>query len=112
MCDGFVGNIALRICEGLAMKIVRFLRNSYKRSLRSQLGYMSSRGTFKGINRTMDYSQSGGAPLLRVRGVCVISHGMSTANALKNAIRVAAGLVRARVNEKIKRGLSLTHAMA
>ena len=112
VCDGFVGNIALKICEGLAMEIVKFLRKTYKGSLASQLGYMLSRGAFKGIKRTMDYSEYGGAPLLGVRGVCVISHGKSNANAMKNAIRVAAGLARARVNEKIEQELSLTGAKA
>jgi len=110
VCDGFVGNIALKICEGLAMEIVKFLRKTYKGSLASQLGYLLSRGALKGIKRTMDYSEYGGAQLLGVRGVCVISHGKSNANAIKNAIRVAAGLAKARVNEKIEQELSLTHA--
>jgi glycerol-3-phosphate acyltransferase PlsX len=110
VCDGFVGNIALKICEGLAMEIVKFLGKTYKGSLASQLGFLLSRGAFKGIKRTMDYSEYGGAPLLGVRGVCVIGHGRSNANAVKNAIRVAAGLVRARVNEKIEQELSLTQA--
>jgi glycerol-3-phosphate acyltransferase PlsX len=109
VCDGFVGNIALKICEALAMEIVKFLRKTYKSSWSSQLGYLLSRGAFKGLKRTMDYSEYGGAPLLGVRGVCVISHGKSNANAMKNAIRVAAGLARARVNEKIEQELSLTH---
>ena len=108
----FVGNIALKICEGLAMEIVKFLRKTYKGSLASQLGYLLSRGALKGIKRKMDYSEYGGAPLLGVRGVCVISHGKSNANAMKNAIRVAAGLARARVNEKIEQELSLAHMRA
>jgi phosphate acyltransferase len=112
VCDGFVGNIALKICEGLAMEIVKFLRRTYKGSLASQVGYLLSRGALKGLKRMMDYSEYGGAPLLGVRGVCVISHGKSNANAMKNAIRVAAGLARARVNEKIEQELSLTHANA
>jgi len=109
VCDGFVGNIALKICVALAMEIVKFLRKSYKSSVASQLGYLFSKGALKGIKRTMDYSEYGGAPLLGVRGVCVIGHGRSNANAVKNAIRVAAGLARARVNEKIEQELSLTH---
>jgi phosphate acyltransferase len=112
VCDGFVGNIALKICESLAMEIVKFLRKTYKTSWSSQLGYIFSRGAFKGLKQTMDYSEYGGAPLLGVRGVCVIGHGRSNANAVKNAIRVAAGLVRAGVNEKIEQELSLTHAEA
>jgi glycerol-3-phosphate acyltransferase PlsX len=112
VCDGFVGNIALKICEGLAMEIVKFMRKTYKGSLTSQVGYMLSRGALKSIKRMMDYSEYGGAPLPGVRGVCVISHGKSNANAMKNAIRVAAGLARAHVNEKIEQELSLTHARA
>ena len=112
VCDGFVGNIALKICEGLAMESVKYLRKTYKGSLASKVGYMLSRGAFKGIKRTMDYTEYGGAQLLGVRGVCVITHGKSNANAVKNAIRVAAGLARARVNEKIEQELSLTQARA
>lgn len=112
VCDGFVGNIALKICEGLAREIVKFLRKTYEESLASQLGYLLSRGALKGIKRTMDYSEYGGAPLLGVRGVCVITHGKSNANAIKNAVRVAAGLARARVNEKIEQELSLAHVRA
>jgi phosphate acyltransferase len=108
VCDGFVGNIALKICEGLAMEIVKFLRKTYKTSLASQVGYIFSRGALKGIKKTMDYTEYGGAPLLGVRGVCVITHGKSNPNAIKNAIRVAAGLARARINEKIEQELSLT----
>jgi phosphate acyltransferase len=112
VCDGFVGNIALKICEGLAKEVVKFLRKTYQGSLASQLGYLLSRGAFKGIKRTMDYSEYGGAPLLGVRGVCVITHGKSNANGIKNAIRVAAGLAGARLNEKIEQELSLTHVRA
>lgn len=112
VCDGFVGNIALKICEGLAKEVVKFLRKTYQGSLASQLGYLLSRGAFKGIKRTMDYSEYGGAPLLGVRGLCVITHGKSNANGIKNAIRVAAGLARAQLNEKIEQELSLTHVRA
>jgi glycerol-3-phosphate acyltransferase PlsX len=112
VCDGFVGNIALKICEGLAMEIVKFLRKTYKSSFASQIGYLLSKGAMKGIKQKMDYSEYGGAPLLGVRGVCVIGHGRSNANAVKNAIRVATGLARAAVNERIEQELSLTQVNA
>jgi glycerol-3-phosphate acyltransferase PlsX len=60
----------------------------------------------KGLKKTIDYTEYGGAPLLGVRGVCVIGHGRSNANAIKNAIRVAAGLARAQMNDKIEQELS------
>lgn len=110
VCDGFVGNIALKICEGLAVQIFDLLRKSLKSSLMSQVGAMLSKGAFKGLKKTIDYTEYGGAPLLGVRGVCVIGHGRSNANAVKNAIRVAAGLARANMNEKIEQGLSTAGA--
>lgn len=105
VCDGFVGNIALKICEGLALQIFGLLKKSMKSSLVSQFGAMLSQGAFKGLRKAIDYAEYGGAPLLGVRGVCVIGHGRSNAVAVKNAIRVAAGLARARMNEKIEEEL-------
>jgi phosphate acyltransferase len=108
VCDGFVGNIALKICEGLAFQIFGLMRRSINSSFLSQVGGMLSKGAFKTLRKTIDYTEYGGAPLLGVRGVCVIGHGRSNANAVKNAIRVAAGLARARMNEKIEQELSAT----
>src|SRR5246127_3716928 len=107
VCDGFVGNIALKICEGLAFQIFGLLRKSINSSLASQVGFLFSRGALKGLKKMIDYAEYGGAPLLGVRGVCVIGHGRSNANAIKNAIRVAAGLAKANMNEKIEQELSL-----
>jgi len=112
VCDGFVGNIALKICEGLAFQIFGLLRKSIDSSLASQVGFLFSRGALKGLKKKIDYAESGGAPLLGVRGVCVIAHGRSNANAVKNAIRVAAGLAKARINEKIEEELSLAGVTA
>ena len=110
--DGFVGNIALKICEGLAFQIFGLLRKSMNSSLVSQVGGMLSKGAFKALRKTIDYTEYGGAPLLGVRGVCVIGHGRSNANAVKNAIRVAAGLARARMNQKIEQELSAAAVIA
>jgi len=112
VCDGFIGNIALKICEGLAFQIFGLLKKSLKSSLMSQVGAMLSQGAFQGLKKTIDYTEYGGAPLLGVRGVCVIGHGRSNANAVKNAIRVAAGLARARMNEKIEQELSASPGTA
>src|SRR5579863_4183346 len=81
VCDGFVGNIALKICEGLAFQMFGLLRKSINSSLASQVGFLFSRGALKGLKKKIDYAESGGAPLLGVRGVCVIAHGRSNANA-------------------------------
>jgi glycerol-3-phosphate acyltransferase PlsX len=112
VCDGFVGNIALKICEGLAFQIFGLLRKSINSSLASQVGFLFSRGALKGLKKKIDYAESGGAPLLGVRGVCVIAHGRSNANAIKNAIRVASGLAKAHINEKIEEELSVAGVTA
>src|SRR5580765_8286329 len=103
--DGFVGNIALKICEGLAVQIFGLLKKSLKDSLITQFAAMLSQGAFRGLKKKIDYTEYGGAPLLGVRGVCVIGHGRSNAKAVKNAIRVAAGLAKANINGKIEQGL-------
>jgi len=106
VCDGFVGNIALKISEGVVEHLGGMLRKAIKSHLTSQLGYALSRRAFRDFRKRTDYSEYGGAPLLGVRGITVIGHGRSNANAVKNAIRVAAELCRARVNEKIEQELS------
>ena len=106
VCDGFIGNIALKISEGLVEHIGGMLKKAMKSTLTSQVGYVLSKSAFDDFRKSIDYSEYGGAPLLGVRGVTVIGHGRSNPNAIKNAIRVAAELCRARVNEKIEQELS------
>jgi glycerol-3-phosphate acyltransferase PlsX len=102
VCDGFIGNVALKISEGLVEYFIHALKDALGSTLRAKMGAMLSRPAFKGFKETLDYSEYGGAPLLGVRGITVIGHGRSNPNAIKNAIRVAAELSRARVNEKIE----------
>src|ERR1700758_5458782 len=112
VCDGFVGNIALKICEGLAVQLFGLLRKSMNSSPITQFAGLLSQGAFRGLKKKIDYTEYGGAPLLGVRGVCVIGHGRSNAKAVKNAIRVAAGLARARMNAKIEQELSANAVLA
>jgi glycerol-3-phosphate acyltransferase PlsX len=106
VCDGFIGNIALKISEGVAQHIVTLLKDALQSTLSSQVGYVLSRKAYKNFRKKIDYSEYGGAPLLGVRGVTVIGHGSSNAHAVKNAIRVATELVRGGVNERIEQELS------
>jgi glycerol-3-phosphate acyltransferase PlsX len=106
VCDGFIGNIALKISEGVLEHFAGMLRKAIKSHLTSQLGYALSKRAFDDFRRLTDYSEYGGAPLLGVRGVTIIGHGRSNANAIKNAIRVAAELCRSHLNEKIEQELS------
>lgn len=106
VCDGFIGNVALKISEGLAEATSSLLRESLSRSLSSKVGYVLARNAFRSFKKRVDYSEYGGAPLLGIRGVCLIAHGSSNAHAMKNAIRVASEFVAGGVNEKIEQGLA------
>jgi glycerol-3-phosphate acyltransferase PlsX len=98
--------VALKISEGVAQHIAAVLKKALKSTIASQVGYVLSRSAYQEFRRKIDYSEYGGAPLLGVRGVTIIGHGRSNANAIKNAVRVAAELTDARVNERIERELS------
>jgi glycerol-3-phosphate acyltransferase PlsX len=106
VCDGFIGNVALKISEGLVEHVQGMLKKAIKSSLKSQIGYALSKQAFDDFRKRTDSSETGGAPLLGVRGITIIAHGRSNPNAIKNAIRVAGELCRARINEKIDQELS------
>lgn len=112
VCDGFIGNVALKISEGVAEHIAGMLKKAIKSRLSSQIGYALSKRAFDDFRKRIDYSEYGGAPLLGVRGITIIGHGRSNPNAVKNAIRVAAEMCRSRVNEKIEQELSASTAVA
>ncbi len=112
VCDGFIGNIALKISEGVVQHIIALLKDALQSSLSSQVGSLLSRRAYQEFKKKIDYSEYGGAPLLGVRGITVIGHGGSNSNAIKNAIRVAAELARSKVNEKIEQELSSVAAGA
>lgn len=106
ICDGFIGNVALKVSEGLVDVIKHMLQESLRSTITRQIGYVLSRAAFTDFKKRVDYSEYGGAPLLGVKGVCIISHGRSNANAIKNAIRVAAEFADGRVNERIQSELT------
>ena len=106
VCDGFTGNVALKISEGLVEAVSSLLKEALSSTLTSKVGGLLSRRAFRNFKKRVDYSEYGGAPLLGVRGVCIICHGGSSANAIKNAIRVAAEFAEGRINEKIERELA------
>jgi glycerol-3-phosphate acyltransferase PlsX len=112
VCDGFIGNVALKISEGLVEHMIKMLKQGLGSTWTTQVGALLARGAFKDLKKKLDYSEYGGAPLLGVKGIAIIGHGRSNANAVKNAIRVAAELTRARVNEKIEEELSALAAPA
>jgi len=110
VCDGFIGNVALKVGEGLVEMIYQMLRESLEATITRKIGYVLSRTAFQDFKKRLDYSEHGGAPLLGVKGVCIITHGRSNANAIKNAIRVAAELAGENINERIEAELRNSHA--
>ena len=106
VCDGFIGNVALKISEGLVETIFSLLREELKKGLRARVGSFLLVPTFRRFKRRIDSSEYGGAPLLGVNGVCMISHGRSTGKAIRNAIRAAEGCVNIQVIAHIREGVA------
>lgn len=109
VCDGFVGNILLKVAEGLAESIIPVLTAEIQKSISSQLGYLLAKKSFNNFKKWFDYSNYGGAPLLGVNGGVIISHGRSSAKAIKNAIRAAYYLIDKKVIEYLKENLEESH---
>ena len=102
VCDGFVGNVALKISEGMVQTVRYLLKESLRATITRQVGYLLARRAFDDFKKRLDYSEYGGAPLLGVKGVCIVGHGSSNSNAIKNAIRIAAEGARAGITSKIE----------
>lgn len=102
VCDGFVGNVALKTSEGIVKLVTASLRESLKSTVTSQVGALLSRKAFSEFKKRLDYSEYGGAPLLGVRGVCIVGHGSSNEKAIMNGIRVTAEFAQAEVNTSIE----------
>ncbi len=105
VCDGFTGNIALKISESLAEMIEKSLRNMFTTNMRTKMAYLLIKSYFKLFKKTVDYSEYGGAPLLGINGICVISHGSSSPKAIKNAIKQADEFINNKVNQHIQEDL-------
>ncbi len=86
VADGFVGNVVLKVSEGLVEAVTSMLKEEIVASASSKVGYLLAKKAFKNLKKKIDYSEYGGAPLLGLNGVCIISHGRSNAKAIKNAI--------------------------
>lgn len=101
VCDGFVGNVVLKLSEGLVEAVGKMLKAEIKQSILSKVGYLFVRRAFRNFRKKVDYSEYGGAPLLGIDGVGMICHGGSSAKAIKNAIRFAHDYARKGVNHKM-----------
>lgn len=101
VCDGFIGNIALKISEGLAETIMKMLKREITSDSAGRIGYLLMKPAIKSFKKKTDYDEYGGAPLLGINAASIISHGRSTAKAIKNAIIVASNYADKRVFEAI-----------
>jgi glycerol-3-phosphate acyltransferase PlsX len=99
--DGFTGNVALKSAEGVMKMFGTIIKTEMKRSLRTKAGYVLAEPAFKASIKRVDPEEAGGALLLGINGVCVISHGGSRARGIQNAIRVAKEAIVADVLGKI-----------
>ncbi|WHZ23198.1 MAG: Phosphate:acyl-ACP acyltransferase PlsX [Nitrospira sp.] len=105
VCDGFIGNVALKISEGVAEVIKKLLMKEISGSWLGRLAYPLIASPLLNLKRKIDYAEFGGAPLLGVNGTTMICHGRSSAKAIKNAIRRAKGLAESRLDELIQRDI-------
>jgi glycerol-3-phosphate acyltransferase PlsX len=101
VCDGFTGNIALKISESLAEMIGGSLKDLFKTGMTTKLSYLLLKPHLAELKKKVDYSEKGGAPLLGINGVCIIAHGSSSPKAIKNAIYRAHEFVEKKINEHI-----------
>ena len=101
VCDGFVGNVVVKMSEGLASALVRMLKRLFTSGFLPALGGMLAKGAFKKFATTIDYAEYGGAPLLGLQGLAIVCHGRSSARAMQNAIKMAGTFVRKGTNDRL-----------
>ena len=111
VCDGFVGNVALKISEGMAEAVRFLLKQSLQATITRQVGFLLSRQAFVDFKKRLDYSEYGGAPLLGIKGVCIVCHGSSNANAIKNAVRVASEFANSKLNRVIEERIAEANSL-
>lgn len=110
VCDGFVGNVVLKLSEGLAEAVGKMLKDEIKQSFLSKLGYLFASKAFSNFKKKVDYAEYGGAPLLGINGVAMICHGGSNVKAIKNAIVFANDYASKGVNQRLAEKLETEYA--
>jgi glycerol-3-phosphate acyltransferase PlsX len=101
VCDGFTGNVILKVAEGFGEMVVGMLMDEVRQSPMYGAGLLMAKGAFRNLRSKVDYAEYGGAPLLGVDGACLIGHGRSSAKAIRNAIRFGASYASCGVIDKI-----------
>jgi len=106
VCDGFVGNVALKLSEGLSTSLARLLKRELLGDIISKLGTLLSSGALKRFKRLVDYAEYGGAPLLGLNGIGIVCHGASNEKAMMNAVEMAATYVENGANDRISQRIT------
>jgi phosphate acyltransferase len=105
VCDGFVGNVSLKLMEGLAVSLTKILKEEVNKSWLARLGFLFGMGAFKRFGRRIDYAEYGGAPLLGLNGIGIVCHGSSNSKAITNAVLMAGEFIRNGANQLLIDGL-------
>lgn len=105
VCDGFVGNVALKLSEGLGSALASMLKTELKKSIWSRLGTLIALPAFKRFGKKIDYAEYGGAPILGLNGIAIVCHGKSNARAITTALQQAAIFVEKKANDHLVEGL-------
>ena len=109
VCDGFVGNVALKLTEGIAEAMTKNLKQEMMSSLAGRAGFFFFRRALQNFNKKLDYEEYGGAPVLGINGIGIVCHGSSTAKAIKNAIKMAASYVKNNTQDRLSLQLAKFH---
>jgi glycerol-3-phosphate acyltransferase PlsX len=110
--DGFTGNVALKVSEGMVETFFYMARNEIMKNFFAKIGFFLMKRNLKRIYKKVDYTEYGGAQLLGINGVCIIGHGRSNSNAVKNAVGLAKDFVLNKVQEKIQSDIAeLSHRL-
>ena len=105
VCDGFVGNVALKLSEGLALSMGKVLKRELMGSWLGKLGTFLAKGRLRRFTRFVDYAEYGGAPLLGLKSIVIVCHGASNPKAISSAVKMAARFVKSGANDHIKKAL-------
>ncbi len=101
ICDGFMGNVVLKMSEGLSTSLIRILKKNLLSGFLPTIGAMLAKSAFKKFQETVDYAEYGGAPLLGLQGLILVCHGKSNTKAICNAIKMGGTFVRKETNKHL-----------
>jgi len=108
VCDGFTGNVTLKISEGLVDAVQTLLHEELSSTFGTRVGYLLSRQAFRRFRRRVDSSEYGGAPLIGLNGLCIVGHGQSSAKAVRNGVAMASRFVSQGLVEQLSRQVAST----